>query len=130
MILAALISFILAAIAVRILASDRLLMRVVDVPNERSLHETPIPRTGGIGMLLAAGSAWAMLSGWELSPLVAITASLAALSLADDVRNLPVNVRFIAQAVAALIFLDHLRLRALGGALPSASGHRLDDQSL
>jgi UDP-N-acetylmuramyl pentapeptide phosphotransferase/UDP-N-acetylglucosamine-1-phosphate transferase len=90
---------------VRILASDRLLMRIVDVPNERSLHATPMPRTGGIGLILAAGSTWAVLSGWELSLLVAIAASLAALSLADDIRNLPVSVRFLAQSIAALVFL-------------------------
>ncbi len=105
MTLAALISFLLAAIAVRILATDRLLMRIVDVPNERSLHETPVPRTGGIGLLLAAGSTWAVLSGWELAPLVVIAASLAALSLADDIRSLPVSVRFVAQSIAALVFL-------------------------
>jgi len=105
MTLAALISFILAAIAVRILASDRFLMRIVDIPNERSLHETPMPRTGGVGLLLAAGSTWAVLSSWELSPLVAIAAALAALSLADDVKGLPVSVRFIAQSIAALAFL-------------------------
>jgi UDP-N-acetylmuramyl pentapeptide phosphotransferase/UDP-N-acetylglucosamine-1-phosphate transferase len=105
MTLAALISFILAALAVRILASDRLLMRIVDVPNERSLHATPMPRTGGVGLILAAGSTWAALSGWELSPLVVIAASLAALSLADDIRNLPVSVRFLAQSIAALVFL-------------------------
>jgi UDP-N-acetylmuramyl pentapeptide phosphotransferase/UDP-N-acetylglucosamine-1-phosphate transferase len=105
MILAALIAFILAALAVRILASDRLLMRVLDVPNERSLHATPMPRTGGVGLILAAGATWAALSGWELSPLVVIAALLAALSLADDIRNLPVSVRFLAQSIAALAFL-------------------------
>jgi UDP-N-acetylmuramyl pentapeptide phosphotransferase/UDP-N-acetylglucosamine-1-phosphate transferase len=105
MTLAALISFILAAIAVRIVVSDRFMMRIVDHPNERSLHEVPMPRTGGVGLLLAAGSTWVVLSGWELGPLVAIAVSLAALSLVDDIKSLPVSVRFVAQSFAALLFL-------------------------
>jgi UDP-N-acetylmuramyl pentapeptide phosphotransferase/UDP-N-acetylglucosamine-1-phosphate transferase len=105
MTIAALISFTLAALAVRILVDERFLMRIVDVPNERSLHDVPMPRTGGVGLLLAAGAAWALLSGWELSALVMIAASLAALSLVDDIKNLPVSVRFVAQSIAALVFL-------------------------
>jgi UDP-N-acetylmuramyl pentapeptide phosphotransferase/UDP-N-acetylglucosamine-1-phosphate transferase len=105
MTIAALISFTLSALAVRILASERLLAHILDVPNERSLHETPVPRTGGIGLLLAAGSTWAVLSGWELAPLVSLAGALALLSLADDIKSLPVSVRFIAQWIAALVFL-------------------------
>lgn len=105
MTIAALISFTLAALAVRMLVGNRFLMRVVDLPNERSLHDVPTPRTGGVGLLLAAGAAWLMLSGWELTALLVIAVSLAALSLADDIKSLPVSVRFVAQSIAALVFL-------------------------
>lgn len=105
MTLAALISFILAALAVRMLVAERFAMRIVDVPNERSLHEVPTPRTGGVGLLLAAAAAWALISDWELTPLLIIAAALAALSLVDDIKSLPVSVRFVGQSIAALIFL-------------------------
>lgn len=105
MMIAALTSFVLATLAVRILIDPRFSTPILDVPNERSMHETPTPRTGGVGLMLAAGAAWTAFSGLELWPLVAIGAGLAALSLADDIKSLPVRVRFIAQTLAALAFL-------------------------
>lgn len=105
MTIAALISFGLAVVAVRVLIGDRFRSHIVDVPNERSLHEVPMPRAGGLGLLLAAGAAWALLSNWELAPLLLIALCLALLSLADDVKGLPVSVRFLAQSIAAFAFL-------------------------
>lgn len=73
----------------------------MDHPNERSLHATPTPRVGGLGIVagVAAGSVWAA-DAWLLPPMLAALA-LAALSLLDDVRGLPVRVRLAAHVVAA-----------------------------
>jgi len=77
--------------------------RVLDRPNERSLHSTPVPRIGGLGImagvlpaLLIAGMPWTVVSA---------TAFLAAVSFADDRKGLPIAARFGAHFVAAGLLL-------------------------
>jgi UDP-N-acetylmuramyl pentapeptide phosphotransferase/UDP-N-acetylglucosamine-1-phosphate transferase len=113
-------AFLLAALIVRLLWSERLARLVLDVPNERSLHVRPTPRTGGIGLMCAAAAVglWATFAGpviagaggaiaIEASTHVAaaLAASLAALFLVDDVRGLAVPLRFGAQLAAAAVLV-------------------------
>src|SRR5712664_1345566 len=74
----------------------------LDVPNERSLHARPVPRSGGIAMMAGIFSGFAILQ----TPLVAVlpAAALVALSHFDDLRGLPIPVRFGAQLAAAAGF--------------------------
>lgn len=102
---AAFIAFAVAFVAVRVLASGKLGPRTLDVPNERSLHRVPVPRTGGLGVLAGAAAAWLAVGGGALTLVFGFALALSAVSLADDVRGLSVRVRFLAQAVAAAIFL-------------------------
>jgi UDP-N-acetylmuramyl pentapeptide phosphotransferase/UDP-N-acetylglucosamine-1-phosphate transferase len=109
LLLPAVATAVLATGLVRTLWSERLARLVLDVPNDRSLHEQPVPRTGGIGLMLAA------LAGWWISGVLAaagpvratavVAALLAAVFLADDVRSLPVGMRFAAQLAAAAGFV-------------------------
>jgi UDP-GlcNAc:undecaprenyl-phosphate/decaprenyl-phosphate GlcNAc-1-phosphate transferase len=110
MLLAFVLALGLAATFVGLLQSPRLAGLVLDVPNERSLHDRPIPRTGGIGLFLAATVSWLVLTwtgaaGASLQPLAALTCALACLFLIDDVRGLAVGVRLGAQLLAASIFV-------------------------
>jgi len=70
------------------------------MPNERSLHRSPVPRTGGIaiwaGWLLAA--AFAGFPAFWIVPLAAVLA----VSLIDDWRGLPAGVRLAVHIAAAL----------------------------
>lgn len=71
-----------------------------DVPNERSLHERPILRTGGVavvGAVCLAATAGLVPSTLPLT----IALCLALLSFADDVHPLPTSVRFAAHLAAA-----------------------------
>jgi len=74
----------------------------LDVPNERSLHDRPVPRSGGIAIMLGVLTGFAVL---EL-PLVIVlpTALLVAVSHLDDLRGLPVSIRIGAQIIAAVLF--------------------------
>ncbi len=74
----------------------------LDVPNERSLHARPVPRSGGIAMMAGVFSGFAILQ----TPLVVVlpAAMLVALSHFDDLRGLPISVRFGAQLAAAAGF--------------------------
>jgi UDP-N-acetylmuramyl pentapeptide phosphotransferase/UDP-N-acetylglucosamine-1-phosphate transferase len=74
---------------------------LADRPNERSLHEVPRPRVGGLGIMLAA---LACIAAWGDPPLRIVAgcaALLSAVSLADDVRSLPALPRLAAHFAAA-----------------------------
>ena len=73
----------------------------MDHPNERSLHATPTPRIGGLGIMTGVGVASVWLAETHLLPVVLGAFALAAVSVLDDVRGLPVRVRFLAHFVAA-----------------------------
>ncbi|MEI7456655.1 MAG: glycosyltransferase family 4 protein [Nitrosomonadales bacterium] len=78
---------------------------IQDIPNERSLHETPVPRTGGIALMAGMLAGWVLLfkfwQWWIVLPML----GLFVLSLVDDVRGLPPKTRLIGHFIAALIVL-------------------------
>jgi UDP-GlcNAc:undecaprenyl-phosphate GlcNAc-1-phosphate transferase len=86
----------------------------MDHPNERSLHATPTPRIGGLGIMAGVGVAavWLAEAGLLQTALPAVLAAfaLAAVSVLDDVRGLPVALRFLAHFVAAIACLLALGL--------------------
>ncbi len=98
-------AFTLALTLVRALASDALAGLVLDIPNERSLHVRPTPRTGGIGLFLAASIAWFALGSGAMALVAGLAGVLAAIFLVDDVRGLPVRVRLVVQLAAAGAFV-------------------------
>ena len=102
---AIMVAFSLAVVFVRLLCSDRLARLVVDMPNDRSLHTVPTPRTGGIGLMVAAGIGWLFFAGGALPVVAALAGALALVFLIDDVRSLPVLPRFAAQFAAAIAFV-------------------------
>ncbi|GAA5525347.1 putative undecaprenyl-phosphate N-acetylglucosaminyl 1-phosphate transferase [Microbulbifer aestuariivivens] len=67
----------------------------LDVPNQRSLHTVPVPRTGGWAVIVGAVSALAA-SPASFAPLV-VTAFLllVVVSALDDIRNLSVCIRLV-----------------------------------
>jgi len=96
------VSFLVALAAVRVLVS-RFGRFALDRPNERSLHERPIPRTGGVAVLLGAAAALAFGAAQVWLPL-ALAFGLALLSFVDDLRGMPTAVRLFAHLSAAALF--------------------------
>jgi UDP-N-acetylmuramyl pentapeptide phosphotransferase/UDP-N-acetylglucosamine-1-phosphate transferase len=86
----------------------------MDHPNARSLHATPTPRIGGLGIMAGVAVAGAGLADTALLPAVLGAFALAALSLLDDVRGLSVRVRFLAHFLAAAGCLFALGLTGWG----------------
>ena len=74
----------------------------MDHPNARSLHETPTPRIGGLGIMAGVAVASVWLADAALLPAMLGAFALASVSLLDDLRGLPVRVRFLAHFVAAV----------------------------
>jgi UDP-GlcNAc:undecaprenyl-phosphate GlcNAc-1-phosphate transferase len=86
----------------------------MDHPNERSLHATPTPRIGGLGIMAGVFVAAVWLADAALLPVMLAAFALAAMSVLDDVRGLPVRVRFLAHFVAAVGCLLALGLAGWG----------------
>ncbi len=77
----------------------------LDNPNQRSLHQTPIPRTGGVGIMLGATCGWGILWPTTVMPMLGLTLALSVLFLLDDLRGLPVALRFGVQIAAAALLI-------------------------
>lgn len=78
---------------------------IQDIPNERSLHDAPVPRIGGVAMMAGLLAGWALmltsLMWWIVLPLI----GLFIVSLLDDMHNLPVRTRLLAHLMAAVILV-------------------------
>ncbi len=125
--LPAIISLVFAWWLTGRLCSPRSFLRILDHPNERSLHRTPTPRTGGLAIIasvvislvvaacvvalsrpseaflpkgLASGSLW--IIGSMLLVFV--------VSFTDDRIGLPASLRFAIQTTAALIVVGGVGL--------------------
>jgi UDP-N-acetylmuramyl pentapeptide phosphotransferase/UDP-N-acetylglucosamine-1-phosphate transferase len=99
-------SFLVAFAAVRVLLS-RFGAFALDQPNERSLHERPIPRTGGVAVLLGAAVALAFGAAQIWLP-VLIALCLAAVSFVDDLRGMPTALRLVLHVSAAAVLAWHI----------------------
>ena len=81
---------------------QRALRLPMDHPNERSLHVTPTPRVGGIGVMTGMLIAAMLIPPSALLPFMLGALALAVISLLDDYKNLPVSLRFLAHVAVAL----------------------------
>lgn len=107
-----LFSFSLTFFFLFLLLRTRLKFLAIDKPNERSLHSVVVPRTGGLAIMLGVLITWLFIGvsiEWLVLPL-----ALVFISLVDDVQNLKARWRFLAQIIAAVIFLG-----LYGGGMPA-----------
>ena len=85
--------------------------RVVDHPNDRSLHEQPTPRGGGIGIVIPTLVVLALAPWWmpgASTPALwfaVLALTVAAVGLVDDIRSLSAAVRLVFQLLAASVFV-------------------------
>jgi UDP-GlcNAc:undecaprenyl-phosphate/decaprenyl-phosphate GlcNAc-1-phosphate transferase len=102
--LAPIAAFLVALLAARLLLTPAGRRIALDMPNERSLHAQPVPRTGGSA--IAAGIAAACALSWPGLPVIlAAAAALAAASFIDDILGLPTLVRLALHLAAAVAVL-------------------------
>jgi UDP-N-acetylmuramyl pentapeptide phosphotransferase/UDP-N-acetylglucosamine-1-phosphate transferase len=99
--LAPLLAFVVTLVAVRMLASARLTWIAVDRPNERSLHDKPVPRIGGLGLHAGVLLAWPV-TGTALPAIVWLGAVAGLIvSFADDIYGIPIPARLSAHLLAS-----------------------------
>jgi UDP-N-acetylmuramyl pentapeptide phosphotransferase/UDP-N-acetylglucosamine-1-phosphate transferase len=97
--LAAIVGILSGGLAARwVLARGR---AVVDLPDERRLHQAPTPRGGGIGIPVAGLAAVALAWDPSVRLIAAWAAGNAILGWLDDRRSLPMRVKLGAQLLGA-----------------------------
>jgi Fuc2NAc and GlcNAc transferase len=105
--IAAIVAFGVGAVATWLIARNAAKLGLLDVPNERSSHQSPTPRGGGIGIIagVAAGFLVLSASGIRLDPelvvLLAGTAVIAILGAIDDRNPIRPRYRLMVQVAAA-----------------------------
>jgi UDP-GlcNAc:undecaprenyl-phosphate/decaprenyl-phosphate GlcNAc-1-phosphate transferase len=105
----ALFAFIFAGAAVWALvpATESLAVRIgaMDVPNERSLHEVPTPKLGGLAVLVAVLIAGSIFLPWdqETRSILAGAIVITAVGVVDDLIDLPAGIKLFGQTAAAII---------------------------
>jgi UDP-N-acetylmuramyl pentapeptide phosphotransferase/UDP-N-acetylglucosamine-1-phosphate transferase len=77
----------------------------VDLPNDRSLHATPTPRIGGLGILFGIITWFALFGPQGMLAITLPTLGLAVISLMDDYFGLPAGVRLPIHMIAAVAFI-------------------------
>lgn len=99
------IAFLITVLVVTFILRSRFSRAIPDIPNERSLHVTVVPRTGGIALLAGVLAGWGVmfdaLPWWVPVPLL----GLFGVSMLDDAYNLSVGKRLLAHMSAAAILL-------------------------
>lgn len=97
------LSLIVAVVITRLLLSP--FARIaLDQPNERSLHEQPVPRTGGMAVLAGAALSLAFGAAPVWLPL-ALALLLGGISFLDDLYGLPATARLSVHIGAAATLL-------------------------
>ena len=103
------VTFVVTVLLAWLLTRARGRWRVLDIPNERSLHTQPTPRTGGVAMLAGAGAG--MVTAWQQGYAIAGTSTsiailtLALVALVDDRHNLGAGLRLLVHAVVVAVLL-------------------------
>lgn len=88
----------------------------MDHPNERSLHDTPKPRIGGLGIMVGILAASMLIYAPILLPFMLGAFVLTAVSLVDDYKSLPVLWRLLAHlavAVGCVLMLPRMNIGML-----------------
>jgi UDP-N-acetylmuramyl pentapeptide phosphotransferase/UDP-N-acetylglucosamine-1-phosphate transferase len=106
--IAALTCFVASVIACEVIRVVALRRALLDAPNERSLHEVPKPRLGGVAIVIV--TLGALCIAWEHVAEHVKTVAIAAcaiglVGLVDDVRPLSARVRIVIQLAAAAVLL-------------------------
>lgn len=96
-------AFFLTAVVLQLLLMRAHRFLPVDRPNERSLHARPIPRFGGLAILVGSALTLA-LSGGVVPIWLWPVPALASISLLDDFLTLPAVPRFIVQIAVTGVF--------------------------
>jgi UDP-GlcNAc:undecaprenyl-phosphate/decaprenyl-phosphate GlcNAc-1-phosphate transferase len=101
---APLTAFAAALFTIGWLARGRLAARLLDHPNPRSLHEAPIPRSGGLGLHAGAALAIGIIAPGLPAALWIAVAVLLLVSFLEDLRGIPALARLALHIAVSSLF--------------------------
>ncbi|MDP2759226.1 MAG: glycosyltransferase family 4 protein [Sideroxyarcus sp.] len=103
--LSPLLALLVTVLAIAVILFSKFSKAIQDIPNDRSLHSKPVPRTGGIALVLGVFAGWGLMAvsipWWLWLPLF----MLFLVSLRDDMRSLPVKQRLLAHLAGAALLV-------------------------
>ena len=100
-------AFLMSVVLVLLFKRAAPSLGLVDMPNERKLHEGGVPVVGGVAMFCAFVVATALLDAVQgpLAAFVGGSALLVATGIVDDRAELGPKVKLVLQSLAALVFI-------------------------
>ena len=104
------IAFVVALVGTWRLSRPDTRWAAIDVPNARSMHDQPIPRGGGLALLLGvmlavAGAALFVELTWRAVPVLGAVVLVAGVSFVDDRQGLSIGPRLATHFIAALVIV-------------------------
>ena len=106
LLIAVLVAGLAATIVTRIVEGLARQRSLLDIPNDRSSHDVPTPRIGGLGIVAGTVVGWMIAAGWadtRATIIVLAALGLGAVGLLDDVRHTSVLGKYLAQLAAAAV---------------------------
>jgi UDP-N-acetylmuramyl pentapeptide phosphotransferase/UDP-N-acetylglucosamine-1-phosphate transferase len=98
-----LIAMAISVTVIAVLLRSRAAALALDHPNARSLHATPTPRLGGVGIIAGIGAAWGYASSSINAVVLVALGLLVAISLLDDLKNIGAGWRMAAHLASAAL---------------------------
>ncbi len=94
----------------------------LDMPGGRKVHERPIPRVGGVAMIVGVYVSAVFLSPHEhfITAYVISSLFIVCFGVVDDFNGIDFRLKFLAQVIAALVIVIYggVKIKSLGGLLP------------
>jgi len=103
-------AFLIALVLTPIVRAVALRAKIIDIPNGRSLHDVPMPKSGGIAIYFAFALPVIWMLGRESSPIfgVLVGATLVLLlGFLDDAKGLSPLTKLIGQVAAAAVLVGN-----------------------
>lgn len=119
--LASLVSFIVAFTAIPVVIKIADAKKLFDLPDERKVHESPIPSLGGIGIFAALMLSVSTMVSFSEAPVLqyflGASVIIFFLGLKDDILLISPMKKFAGQLIAAflLVYPGHFQLTSLHG---------------
>ena len=104
--IAVLVAGVAATIVTRAVEGFARRRSLLDIPNDRSSHDVPTPRIGGLGIIVGTIVGWLIADGWtdgQATIVVLAALGLGAVGLLDDLRHTSVLGKYLAQLGAAAV---------------------------
>lgn len=99
------VSALITAYLTSILLHSRFGKGIQDIPNERSMHKTPVPRIGGVALMTGVFSGWMLIFDSLSWSIVMPLLTLFIISVLDDIHGLSVYKRLLVHIVSVAIFI-------------------------